>query len=168
MRFEKNGRRSCGPNSRHIDIRYFWIKDRLSLENFEVKYCPTEEMLADFFTKPLQGNLFRRLRAVVMGHKHVDSLLMDKLPATQERVGDSEEKGNCESRGIGVSAPNVSNPKRDVTLTRTDVGPQQPFTLVGKKGKAVAPSYANIVKGVKTSSIKSERNQVVGPLTLNE
>jgi hypothetical protein len=33
IRFEKNGRRSCGPNSRHIDIRYFWIKDRLGIEN---------------------------------------------------------------------------------------------------------------------------------------
>ena len=27
IRFEKNGRKSCGPNSRHIDIRYFFIKD---------------------------------------------------------------------------------------------------------------------------------------------
>jgi hypothetical protein len=31
IRFEKNGRKSCGPKSRHIGIRYFWIKDRLAL-----------------------------------------------------------------------------------------------------------------------------------------
>jgi hypothetical protein len=61
IRFEKNGRKSCGQNSRHIDIRYFFIKDRLEIENLEVKYCPTEQMLADFFTKPLQGSLFRKL-----------------------------------------------------------------------------------------------------------
>jgi hypothetical protein len=36
IRFEKNGRRSCGPNSRHIDIRYFFIKDRLGLGNIDV------------------------------------------------------------------------------------------------------------------------------------
>jgi hypothetical protein len=60
--FEKNGRKSCGPNSIHIDIRYFFIKDRLGIEDITVEYYPTtEHMLADFFTKPLQGNLFRRL-----------------------------------------------------------------------------------------------------------
>jgi hypothetical protein len=68
IRFAKNGRKSCGPNSRHIDIRYFFIKDRLGLEDTDVQYCPTEQMLADFYTKPLQGNLFRKFRAVIMGH----------------------------------------------------------------------------------------------------
>lgn len=31
-----------------------------------VDYCPTEEMIADFFTKPLQGALFRKFRAFIM------------------------------------------------------------------------------------------------------
>ena len=30
-------------------------------------YCPTGKMLADFFTKPLQGKLFKYLRNIVMG-----------------------------------------------------------------------------------------------------
>ena len=38
-------------------------------------YCPTEDMLADFFTKPLQGSLlrelFRKFRDIVMGNKYV-------------------------------------------------------------------------------------------------
>jgi hypothetical protein len=33
IRFEKNGKKSCGPNSRHIDIRYFFIKDRLEIKD---------------------------------------------------------------------------------------------------------------------------------------
>jgi hypothetical protein len=37
IRFEKNGRKSCGPNSKHIDIRYFFIKDRLEIEDFNVE-----------------------------------------------------------------------------------------------------------------------------------
>jgi hypothetical protein len=37
IRFEQNGRKSCGPNSRHIDIWYFWIKDRISLETIDVQ-----------------------------------------------------------------------------------------------------------------------------------
>ena len=87
IRFEKNGRKSCGPNSRHIDIRYFWIKDRLDLDSFDITYCPTLQMLADFFTKPLQGSLFRKLRDVVMGHKHVSTLKEElTLAPSQERV----------------------------------------------------------------------------------
>ena len=33
----------------------------------EIEYCPTGIMLGDFFTKPLQGSLFRKMRDVVMG-----------------------------------------------------------------------------------------------------
>jgi hypothetical protein len=86
IRFEKNGRRSCGPNSRHIDIRYFFIKDRLGLESIDVQHCPTEQMLADFFTKPLQGSLFRKFRDVILGHKHIDSLRRTTPVPSQERV----------------------------------------------------------------------------------
>ena len=32
-----------------------------------MEYCPTEEMVADYFTKPLQGEQFRKLRNAVMG-----------------------------------------------------------------------------------------------------
>jgi hypothetical protein len=101
IQFKKNGRKSCGPNSRHIDIRYFWIKDRLGIENIDVVYCPTEQMLADFFMKPLQGSLFRKLKAVIMGHKHIDTLKEIPSAPLQERVGlvTDLEKGECEADG---------------------------------------------------------------------
>lgn len=53
IRFESNGRKSSGQ--RAIDIRYFFIKDRFDSRGMVVEYCPTQQMLADFFTKPLQG-----------------------------------------------------------------------------------------------------------------
>jgi hypothetical protein len=87
IRFEKNGRKSCGLNSRHIDIRYFFIKDRLGIKNVSVHYCLTEQMLADFFTKPLQGSWFRKFRDVFMGHKHVDTLTEVSTALPQEQVG---------------------------------------------------------------------------------
>jgi hypothetical protein len=43
-------------------------------------------MLADFFTKPLQGNLFRKFREVILGHKHIDSLKRITTITSQERV----------------------------------------------------------------------------------
>jgi hypothetical protein len=27
IKLEQNGRTSAGPKSRHVDVRYFWIKD---------------------------------------------------------------------------------------------------------------------------------------------
>ena len=49
-------------------------------------YCSTEHMLADFFTKALQGALLAKLRDVIMGWKHADTLQMGP-PSTKECVG---------------------------------------------------------------------------------
>jgi len=43
-------------------------------KEIEIVYFPTETMLADYFTKPLQGNLFHMHRAVIMGWNSVESL----------------------------------------------------------------------------------------------
>ena len=47
IRLEKNGRASCGQNSRHIDIRYFFMQDRFESGGISVVYCPTDKMLAN-------------------------------------------------------------------------------------------------------------------------
>jgi len=67
MKMESNGRKSCGEKSRHINIRYFFIKDVLKREGIELVHCPTERMIADYFTKPLQGSLFKKMRDILMG-----------------------------------------------------------------------------------------------------
>ena len=77
IRLEKNGRNSCTGNSRHIDIRYFFVKDRVDSGNMEIQYCPTEEMLADFFSKPLQGKLFRKFRDLIMGYVNIPETFFD-------------------------------------------------------------------------------------------
>jgi len=64
---ENNGRYSAGKGSKHIDIRYFFITDRIEKKHIKVKYCPTKEMIADFFTKPLQGALFYKFRDAILG-----------------------------------------------------------------------------------------------------
>ena len=86
IRMEWNGRRSTGPQSRHINIRYFWVKDAADREGINITYSPTYRMLADFMPKPLQGKLFKTFRDVIMGVAHVSTL--DKLigPPRKERV----------------------------------------------------------------------------------
>ena len=45
---------------------YFFIKDVLKRENIELRHCSTERMIDDYFTKPLQGSLFRKTRDIIM------------------------------------------------------------------------------------------------------
>ena len=105
IKIEENGKRSSGQKTKHMDNRYFWIKDRLSTEGIKVEYCPTEQMLADFFTKPLQGSLFQNFRDVVLGYKHINVLktYIKKESPEQERVRSEVSSGNYISSGDGPS-----------------------------------------------------------------
>ncbi len=78
IKMEVNGQNSCTGNSRHVDIRYFFVHDRVKTGNIKVVYCPTERMLADFFTKPLQGGLFKKFRNAVMGYDVTDVIVRDE------------------------------------------------------------------------------------------
>ena len=72
---ERNGRASSGRRTRHIDIRYFFASDRIARGELRVEYCPTSDMVADFFTKPLQGGLFRKFRAMILNLPEGDHVL---------------------------------------------------------------------------------------------
>ena len=64
-----NGRNSCTGNSRHINIRYFFIEDRIDKEELRVEYCPSIVMITDFFTKPLHGQSLNKFRDVIMRYR---------------------------------------------------------------------------------------------------
>ena len=49
--FEKNGKMSSGKRIKHVNIRYYFIKDQINNKELLVEYCPTGEITADFFTK---------------------------------------------------------------------------------------------------------------------
>ena len=66
----------------------FWSTDRIKDGNSKVKYCPTDKMIADFMSKPLQGSLFKRFRNVIMGWEHT-STLFNVSSSNEERVGDN-------------------------------------------------------------------------------
>ena len=65
---ENNGKQSSSKRTRAINIRYFFITDQVKKGNVMVEYLPTKEMVADYFTKPLQGKLFEKFRKQIMGH----------------------------------------------------------------------------------------------------
>ena len=66
MRLQNNGRRSSSKKTRHIDIRYYFITDNIRRKELRVVHCPTDQMRGDFFTKPLQGSLFRHHVSAIM------------------------------------------------------------------------------------------------------
>ena len=67
MLLEKNGKASSGKRTKHINVRYFFVTDRIAKGEVKVEWCPTEDMTGDFWTKPLQGAQFRRFRDLIMG-----------------------------------------------------------------------------------------------------
>ena len=67
MLLETNGIYSSSKRTKHINVRYFFIQDRIQKGEMDVKYCPTDDMIADFFTKPLQGAKFIKFRNMIMG-----------------------------------------------------------------------------------------------------
>ena len=64
---EKNGKVSSSKRTKHINNRYFFITDRQSKGELKVMYCPTDDMIADYHTKPLQGAKFYKFRKMIMG-----------------------------------------------------------------------------------------------------
>ena len=41
MKMEKNGQNSCTGNSRHINTRYLFVKDRFDKKEIDIVHCPT-------------------------------------------------------------------------------------------------------------------------------
>ena len=64
---ENNGKRSAGKRSRALNVRYFFLTDQVEKGNLSIEYCPTDVMWADFMTKPLQGEKFRKFRDKILG-----------------------------------------------------------------------------------------------------
>ena len=60
--------RSTSERTRHINIRFFFVKDRIGSGEVAIEYLPTRDMIADVLTKPLQGDLFFRMRDALLGH----------------------------------------------------------------------------------------------------
>lgn len=48
--------------AKHVDVKYHFVRERVSLGHIAITYLPTAEMLADMLTKPLCGSRFRDLR----------------------------------------------------------------------------------------------------------
>ncbi len=64
---------AVSKRTHHINIRYFFITDRVKNNELQIEYCPTEDMVADFLMKPLQDKLFYKLHKIIMNESQNES-----------------------------------------------------------------------------------------------
>jgi hypothetical protein len=53
--------------SKHVRIRTFWLRERIEEGQLKVTFCPTDKMIADGLTKPLQGAQFESFADQILG-----------------------------------------------------------------------------------------------------
>ena len=51
---------SSGTRTKHIDIKYHFVRDSHAKNLFTLEYCPTTDMAADILTKPLERTLLNK------------------------------------------------------------------------------------------------------------
>ena len=66
IKLAENGKASLGKRTKHFDIKYFYATDLISRDEVKIVCCPTDDMVADYMTKPLIGQKFQRFRAIIM------------------------------------------------------------------------------------------------------
>ena len=53
--------------SKHIDIRYHFIRNLVRNETIQLRYCPTEDMVADIMTKSVSKIKLQNFKSVIFG-----------------------------------------------------------------------------------------------------
>jgi hypothetical protein len=59
--------------TKHIEIRYHFIRERIESKQVQLEYVPTQRQLADIMTKALPKPQFETLRSMVMGYAQTRS-----------------------------------------------------------------------------------------------
>ena len=54
--------RRADKRTKHIDIKYHYVRDQIERGEIKIEYCPTEKMVADAMTKPLNVVKFKTCR----------------------------------------------------------------------------------------------------------
>jgi hypothetical protein len=97
MLLERNGKASSSKRTKHINVRYFFVKDKIAKGEIELEHCPTEEMWADMNTKPRQGRAFIVFRSMLMGipedyNDEKEGIAREKAMAKRRREAEDLER----------------------------------------------------------------------------
>ena len=76
MLLERNGRKSTGKRSQHLNICLYYVADQKAKGHIDIRYCPTDQMVGDYMTKPLHGRKFMEFRQTIMNLPIAAQLMM--------------------------------------------------------------------------------------------
>ena len=82
---EKNGKCLISCWICHITILYFFVTDWIQSKEVAIEYCPTDEMLAHMFTKPLQGAAFHKFQATILNLQDDEDICPAMVPMSGHR-----------------------------------------------------------------------------------
>ena len=87
--WETQGRASCGQGTKHMNIKFFFVKDQVDKGDIRIEHCGTEDMSADFFSEPLQGKKFIEFRNEIMNitPNNCEMMTQSAFESSQECVG---------------------------------------------------------------------------------
>ena len=107
---EVNGSTSSSKRMKHINCWYYFITNHVNAGDFRIKYCPTECIVADFFTKPLQGTLFCEFCCIIMNPPNKEEVHIQML---QECVGGTDKQAPLmATRHLNDSYSDVNHPNK--------------------------------------------------------
>ena len=96
----ENGKASSGKRTKHLDVRYFFVTDKIKKGKVKIAYCPKQDMLGDFFTKPLQGAQFARMRSKILNLPSSSSTAVQRsvLKSAKKNDGSNEKMTRLSTR----------------------------------------------------------------------
>jgi hypothetical protein len=87
---------STATNSRHYDVRYFYLADLERRNIVNVEWLETGEMTADIFTKGVSGPIFNKLSDKLLNS--VSDVNKRKATTLREEYSDVESSSNTDLR----------------------------------------------------------------------
>ena len=81
------GEYQAAKGQRDMNIGYFFVGDIQKGQHIAIEYCPTGEMIGNFFTKPLGVATFCRFHSIIMNGSHdkYGSVNVDELMAIHNK-----------------------------------------------------------------------------------
>jgi hypothetical protein len=108
MLLEQNGKASSSKRTKHINVRYFFVKDKIAKGEIELEHCPTEVMWADMNTKPKQGRAWIVFRSMLMGipdnyNDKKEGIARAKAMAKQKKEGEDLERKKTIEQAVAMT-----------------------------------------------------------------
>jgi hypothetical protein len=135
---QTNRRGSSGKRTRHITVRYFFIADQVKSKEIRIQSCTTGIVIAYYFTKPLQGLIFGKLRDMIMGNTDI------ALPTYQASITTDQTSG--------IPAVSTQQESRSLLGKEVEINPSPtPLNILSGGGPpASGPTCKNVCDGAHT------------------